>query len=148
MPSLGDRKFQGRVTATADFIDPASRTIKVRGIVDNTDRQLKAEMLATARVERTLGSGVLVPATAVSLRGAQHWVMVQVQPGVFEPRDVAVGYQGPREVLVTRGLEAGDQVVSDNLLLLARQYSLAREGAGPPAGPAVAAASAQKSAAR
>ena len=132
VPSLGNQKFEGRITAAADFIDPATRTIKIRGLVDNTDRKLKAEMLATARVERTLGSGVLVPAAAVSLRGTQHWVMVQVQPGVFEPRDVVVGYQGPRDVLVTRGLEAGDQVVSDNLLLLARQYRLALDAASAP----------------
>jgi len=129
VPSLGNEKFEGRITATADFIDPATRTIKVRGVVDNRDRKLKAEMLATARVERMLGSGVLVPAQAVSLRGTEHWVMVQVQPGVFEPRDVTVGYQGPKDVVVTKGLEAGEQVVSDNLLLLARQYRLALDAA-------------------
>jgi cobalt-zinc-cadmium efflux system membrane fusion protein len=129
VPSLGNQKFEGRITAAADFIDPGTRTIKVRGLVDNRDRRLKAEMLATARVERMLGNGVLVPAQAVSLRGTDHWVMVQVQPGVFEPRDVVIGYQGPKEVLVTRGLEAGDQVVSDNLLLLARQYRMAADAA-------------------
>lgn len=134
VPSLGNRKFEGRITATADFIDPGTRTIKVRGVVDNKDRRLKAEMLATASVERMLGNGVLVPAQAVSLRGTDHWVMVQVQPGVFEPRDVMVGYQGPKEVLVTRGLEAGDQVVSDNLLLIARQYRIAQDAAQSAAG--------------
>lgn len=133
VPSLGGRRFEGHVTATADFIDPATRTIKVRGVIDNRDRSLEAEMLGTARVERTLGSGVLVPARAVSLRGTQHWVMLQLQPGVFEPRDVKVGYQGPRDVLVTQGLEAGDQVVSDNLLLLARQYGMAMDAARVPA---------------
>ena len=133
VPSLGNEKFEGHVTATADFIDPGTRMIKVRGVVANPERRLKAEMLATARIERTLGAGVLIPAQAVSLRGTQHWVMVQVQPGVFEPRDVALGYQGPRDVVVTRGLEAGEQVASDNVLLLARQYRLAQEAAGAPA---------------
>jgi cobalt-zinc-cadmium efflux system membrane fusion protein len=133
VPSLGNQTFEGRITATADFIDPATRTIKIRGVVDNRDRRLKAEMLATARIERTLGSGVLVPAQSVSLRGNEHWVMLQVQPGVFEPREVAVGYQGPKEVLVTKGLEAGDKVVSDNMLLVARQYGIAMEAAKPTA---------------
>ena len=127
VPSLGGAKFEGHITAAADFIDPSTRTIKVRGVIDNRDRRLKAEMLATARVERMLGNGVLVPAQAVSLRGADHWVMVEVQPGVFEPRDVTLGYQGPKQVLVTSGLEAGDRVVNENLLLIARQYGLAVE---------------------
>ena len=130
VPALPGQTFEGKVTAAADFIDVATRTIKVRGLVANPDRKLKAEMLATARIQRTLGSGVVIPAQAVSLNGAHHSVMVQVQPGVFEPREVTLGYQDPREVLVTQGLEAGEQVVSENLLLLTRQYRIVRETAG------------------
>ena len=107
VPALPGQTFEGKVMAAADFIDVATRTIKVRGLVANPDRKLKAEMLATARIQRTLGSGVVIPAQAVSLNGARHLVMVQVQPGAFEPREVTLGYQGPREVLVTQGLEAG-----------------------------------------
>ncbi|MBI2769064.1 MAG: efflux RND transporter periplasmic adaptor subunit [Burkholderiales bacterium] len=127
VPALGGQKFEGRVTAASDSIDAATRTIKVRGVVANPERKLKAEMLGTARVERTLGSGVIVPAQAVTLRGTKHSVMVQVQPGVFEWREVALGYQGPREVVVSQGLEAGEQVVSENLLLLARQFRIAQD---------------------
>lgn len=136
VPALGGEQFSGRVTAAADFIDPATRTIKVRGVVANPERKLKAEMLATARVQRSLGTGVIIPAQAVSLQGEQHSVMVQVKPGVFEPREITLGYQGPREVLVTGGLRAGEQVVSDNMLLLQRQYRLAQEFGTRSAAPA------------
>lgn len=146
VPALPGQIFEGKVTATADFIDPATRTIKIRGIVANAQRLLKAEMLATARVQRQLGSGVVVPAQAIMLNGARHFVMVQTQPGVFEQRDVEVGYQGPREVVVTQGLEAGEQIVSENVLLLARQYRLARDGARPEAVAAKASASEGKAA--
>ena len=129
IPSLGGQKFEGRVTAAADYIDPSTRTIKVRGVVANPDRILKAEMLATARIERILGSGVVVPSQAVSLLGARHRVMVQVQPGVFESREVTLSYQGPKETVVSRGLEAGEQVVSENMLLLARAFRVAQNEA-------------------
>jgi cobalt-zinc-cadmium efflux system membrane fusion protein len=131
VPTLPGQKFEGKVIAASDFIDPATRTIKIRGVLDNPDRVLKAEMLATARVERTLSSGVVVPASAIALRGARHWLFVQVQPGVFEPREVTLGYQGPKEVVVSRGLEAGEQVVSDNVLLLARAFRIALDEARP-----------------
>ena len=131
IPTLGGRKFEGRVIAASDFIDPATRTIKIRGAIANPDRLLKAEMLATVQIERQLGAGVLVPASAVLLNGVRHSVFVQTQPGVFEPRDVELGYQGPREVVVSRGLEVGEQVVSNNVLLLARQFRLAQEEAKP-----------------
>ena len=131
IPALPGQKFEGRVTAASDFIDPATRTIKVRGVVANPDRKLKAEMLATARIERMLGGGVVIPAQAVSLLGATHTVLVQVQPGVFESREVVLGYQGPREAVVSRGLEVGEQVVSENMLLLARTFRTTQDAARP-----------------
>ncbi len=126
VPALAGQKFTGTVVAASDFIDPASRTIKIRGEIANPQRLLKAEMLATARIERTLGSGVVVPASAITLSGAKHWLFVQKQAGVFEPREVSLGYEGSKEVVVSRGLEVGDQVVSDNVLLLARAFRIAQ----------------------
>ena len=129
VPSLGGRKVSGRVLAAGDFIDPTTRTLRVRGVVANLDRQLKADMLASARVQRKNATGVVVPSGAVKLEGTQHGVMVQVAPGVFEARDVEVGQQGPSEALVLRGLQPGEQVVVGNMLLLARQYRLAVDAA-------------------
>ncbi len=131
IPTLPGQKFEGRVAAASDFIDPATRTIKVRGVVANPDRLLKAEMLATARIERIIGPGVVIPSQSVSLIAGRHTVLVQVQPGVFETREVFLSYQGPRETVVSRGLEAGEQVVNENMLLLARQFRNAQEDARP-----------------
>ncbi len=134
IPTLPGQKFEGRVAAASDFIDPSTRTIKVRGVVANPERLLKAEMLATARIERIIGAGVVIPSQAVSLLGAKHTVLVQVQPGVFESREISVSYQGPRETVVSRGLEAGEQVVSENMLLLAREFRTAQDDARPATG--------------
>ncbi len=142
VPSLSGRKVEGRVLAAGDFIDPATRTLRVRGIVANADRQLKAEMLATARVQRKMAHGVVVPAGAIKLEGVQHSVMVQVSPGAFESRDVKVGAQGPAEAVVTAGLQPGDKVVVGNMLLLARQYRLAMDAAPAPAAAGTASAAA------
>ncbi|MEY2953082.1 MAG: hypothetical protein RLZZ401_1169 [Pseudomonadota bacterium] len=144
--AMPGQAFEGQVVAVSDAIDPASRTIKVRGIVANAERKLKAEMLATARIERSLGPGVVVPTTAVLLYGAKHRVFVQTEPGVFEAREVTLGYEGPQQVVVASGLEAGETVVSDNTLLLARVLRSAREAARPAttAGPAVGAEKAAK----
>ena len=131
IPSLGGQKFEGKVTAAADYIDPATRTIKVRGVVANPNRVLKAEMLATARIERILGAGVVIPSQAVSLLGTKHTVMVQTAPGVFESREVGLSYQGPKDTVVSRGLEAGEQVVTENMLLLVREFRIAQSDARP-----------------
>ena len=135
LPNFPGQTFDAHVSATGDFIDSNTRSIKVRAVIDNSKRQLKAEMLGTARVERKLASGVLVPATSVQLRGVQHWAYVQTEPGVFEPRLVKLGYEGLREVLITEGVKAGEWVVKENSLLLAREFRIAQEEAQKPGPP-------------
>jgi cobalt-zinc-cadmium efflux system membrane fusion protein len=115
------------VAAASDFLDPTTRTIKVRGVVANPQRLLKSEMLGTARIQRKLGTGVMVPASGVFLRGATHWVFLQTAPGTFEPKEVTVGHEGAKETLISQGLSAGDVVVSENGLLLAREFRIAEE---------------------
>jgi len=129
IPSLGDKKFKGLVMANADVIDPNTRTLKVRGLVENPNRILKAEMLGTARISRKLGQGLAIPASAVLLRGTEHWVFVKKAVTTFEPRVVKLNYEGTSISIVSSGLEAGEEVVSENSLLLAREFRIAEEAA-------------------
>lgn len=127
VPSLAQQSFEATVSAVTDQIDPTTRTIKIRATIANPKRLLKNEMLAKARYARKVGPGLEVPATAVFLRGTQHYVFVQSQTGVFEPRDVLVSHEGPKQVLLSSGLKEGELVVSQNGLLLARELRIAQE---------------------
>ncbi|WP_310626617.1 efflux RND transporter periplasmic adaptor subunit [Limnohabitans sp.] len=129
LPNFPGQTFDAKITATGDFIDSNTRSIKVRAIIDNAQRVLKAEMLGTARIERKLTAGVLVPASAVQLRGTEHWAYVQTEPGVFEPRRVKLGYEGLQEVLIVDGVQANERVVKENSLLLAREFRNAQDEA-------------------
>ena len=131
LPNLPGQSFAAKITATGDFIDSNSRTVKVRGVIDNNQRILKAEMLGSAKFERALEKGVLVPSRAVQLRGSQYWTYVQKEPGVFEGRKISIGYEGLDKVLVTNGVKDGELVVSDNGLLLAREFRNAQDSAKP-----------------
>jgi cobalt-zinc-cadmium efflux system membrane fusion protein len=73
----------------------------------------------------------VIPSQAVSLLRTKQIVMVQTQPGLFERRDVTLSYQSPKETVVSSGLEAGEQVVSQNMLLLAREFRSAQDDALP-----------------
>ncbi len=133
LPNYPDQSFEAKIAATGDFIDSGTRAIKVRAVIDNAKRMLKAEMLGTARIQRELAAGVLVPASAVQLRGVEHWAYVQTEAGVYEPRRVKLGYEGIKEVLIVEGVQAGELVVKDNGLLLAREFRIAQENAHKPA---------------
>lgn len=129
VPVLGEQPFDATVRAVTDQIDPGTRTIKIRASVPNPKRLLKSEMLAKVRYARAVGHTVEVPASAVFLRGKEHYVFVQTAPGVFAPRDVKMLYDGPQKVLLSEGLQAGEQVVAQNGLLLSRELQIARETA-------------------
>ena len=129
LPTLPGQSFEAKIAATGDFIDSNTRAIKVRAVINNAQRLLKAEMLGTAHIQRKLADGVLVPASAVQLRGTEHWAYVQTEPGVFEPRRVKLGYEGLQDVLIVDGVQAGELVVKENSLLLAREFRNAQEEA-------------------
>ena len=129
VPSLSEQVFKATVLTVADQIDPVSRSIKVRALVDNTSRVLKSEMLARVRYTRKISQGVEVPASALFLVGKQHIVFVQTSKGVYGPRQVTLSQEGPVKVVLSQGLQIGEEVVVQNGLLLARELRIAKESA-------------------
>ncbi len=127
VPSLSGKTFEATVIAVADQIDPVSRSIKIRALVDNPERWLKSEMLATVRYMRKIRQGVEVPASALFLMGQQHIVFVQTAVGVYASRQVTLSQEGPLKVVLSDGLKAGEEVVTQNGLLLARELRIAKE---------------------
>ncbi len=117
-----NRTFRGTVTLVGSAVDPTSRTIKVRGVVDNPGRDLKAEMLVTVDVAQSARSGVRVPASAVMLKDDAHIVYVVERPGRFRRTTVSVDGGEGSTVFVVNGLRAGDVVVTDGSLLLEQLY--------------------------
>jgi cobalt-zinc-cadmium efflux system membrane fusion protein len=113
-----DETFTGRVDNVSEFIDPNTRTIKVRGSVDNTRRLLKAEMFVNVILPGGGASNISVPAAAVFLKGEKHFVFVQEKPGLFTRQEVAIGAEQDGRVLILNGLQAGQQVVTDGCVLL------------------------------
>lgn len=110
--------FTGRVDTVSEFIDPATRTIKVRGAVDNSRRLLKAEMFVNVNVPGGGQAGASVPAKAVFLKGEKHFVFVEETPGQFVRQEVHTGAEQDGHVLVLAGLQPGQRVVTDGCLLL------------------------------
>jgi len=112
--------FPGTVVKIADYVDPASRSVKVRLAVPNADRRLKAEMYVTAKIQAASFQGISVPSKAVFLADNKNYVFVRTStaPFVFERREVKLGVALPGTTEVVSGLKAGDVVVTDGNLYL------------------------------
>lgn len=100
VPALGSR-FTGKLIYVADTVNPETRTISVRSVVDNASRQLKPAMLATMLIQAAPVDRVVVPAQAVVRdRDADH-VFVETGQGQFRLIPVRLGpdMDGRRAVL-------------------------------------------------
>ena len=118
--SLLDDEVRGKVTQVADFVDPQTRSVKVRGTVDATDERLKAEMFIVGKIKIPAPGGFLVPARAVYLRGEQHYVFIDAGNGRYERRALKIGPIAGANQVVLEGLGANDKVVVEGSLLLER----------------------------
>ena len=125
--ALGDRVYPARLSVVGEQIDPVTRSIKLRAIVSNLDRSLKSEMLAKAVYQKQSKGLLEVPSAAVFLRGKQHAVFVAVSSASFELREVDVAELGTDRTLIRTGLQEGEQVVTQNALLLLREIKFAED---------------------
>ena len=116
--SLGEDRVEGRIAYVADGVDPQTRTVKVRGIVEKADPRLKAEMFVTAELKVPSASGLLVPARAVYLRGEQYFAFVDAGGGRYVRRALKVGPATDGQQVVLEGLAPDEKVVVDGNLLL------------------------------
>ncbi|HEX4332999.1 MAG TPA: efflux RND transporter periplasmic adaptor subunit [Usitatibacter sp.] len=113
-----DVAFPGELVQISDFIDPTTRTLKLRGAVPNKERQLKGEMFVTARIRVPKGQLPTVASRAVFLSGASNYVFVRTAAYTFTRHAVRVGRESDGRRPVLAGLREGDEVVVGGNLFL------------------------------
>ncbi len=113
-----DREFSGQVRAIDPVLDPQTRTVRVRALVQDPEGLLKPDMYATAILLNDAGEGLAVPEEAVLPTGRENIVFVSMGDGRFEPRNVALGMHAKGFYEVKSGLAEGEEVViSGNFLM-------------------------------
>lgn len=115
-------RFAGRIRYVADFVNPNSRSIKVRGEVANADRRLKGEMFVQGLIELPATDALRVPATAVFLLGDKRYVFVEEGSGRYRRQLVEVGSDREGWVDVLAGVKAGEKVVTEGNLHLLKYF--------------------------
>ncbi len=128
--SQPDRIF----TAPIAFIDPnlneATRTARVRVVLENPDRALLHKLTAYGAVAAGSPDVLLVPRSAVLRHSGGPVVFVGRGKGSYAARKVQLGRMGDMDAEVIAGLAAGDRVVTEGGLLLDGQAQLAHAAVG------------------
>jgi cobalt-zinc-cadmium efflux system membrane fusion protein len=121
-PAFPGRVFDGAVDRIGDTMDPSTRTVKVRGIVNNPGVLLKAEMYVQVDVveesDQAGKLGVEVSSKALFMKGDDSFIFLEDSPGIYERRQVKVGIEKDSKVPIYEGVNAGQKVVIEGALLL------------------------------
>ena len=110
--------FKGRIEHIADFVDPTTRTIKVRATLGNADRRLKGEMFASAAITLPPSDKLVLPVAAAMLLGDARFVLLDEGAGHYRRQRIETGTERDGQIEVLSGLKAGDKVVTEGNLHL------------------------------
>jgi membrane fusion protein (multidrug efflux system) len=111
-------------TGKLNFIDPTfnpdTDTFMVRAIIPNPDNELRPGMFVTATVTGAhRPNALLVPQRAVQQSSNGHVIFLVKSDGTAEVRPVTVGQWVDEDWIIEKGLQAGEQVITDGFQRLA-----------------------------
>jgi cobalt-zinc-cadmium efflux system membrane fusion protein len=122
VPAYPTEAFTGKVSHVGDLVDPQTRTVKLRVVVDNKDGRLKPEMFAKVMLSAARVDGapkiLSVPAEAVLSDGEASAVIVARESGRFQKRTIEVGAEQDGKVRILAGLSPGENVVVEGALFI------------------------------
>ncbi len=115
--SYPDRVFEGRIHAISPNVQAASRSVVVRALIANPNRQLRPGMYAEVETLQSLREDVLtLPERAVTYNtyGESVFIVEEADGGhTVRLVQIEIGDVRNGRVEIKRGLEAGTEVVSD-----------------------------------
>lgn len=129
--ALPGKKFTGIIKSIDTFLDPETRTLKVRTQLQNPEGFLKPEMYVDALIYVDLGVKLSVPETAVMNTGTRKIVFVKTAPGKYSPREVQTGYETEEYYEVISGLKEDEEVVTSANFLIDSESKLKAAISGP-----------------
>ena len=118
--------FHGRISYVSPALDPNTRTLQARIVVDNPGEKLKRDMYCTVTVTAgSIPNAIAVPDSSV-LRddNNQPFVYLAIGANQFGRRDVEIGQSLEGKTQILRGLSPGEKVVGDGSLFLQFANSL------------------------
>jgi len=126
--AYGDRAFDGKITAISPLVDSQSRNLTIRATFANPDRKLLPGMFGSVSV--VVGEPqnyISLPQTAITINPYGNVVYIVTDKGkgadgkpqlVANQKFVSTGQARGDQIAVTKGLNAGDVVVTSGQLKL------------------------------
>lgn len=124
LPALGVAKKQAAIDYIYPTIDRATRTGRIRLVMDNGTGRLKPGAYADVELQTGVERRLSIPSDAILKSKDGDFVVVAMEQGRFQPRKILAGlkYKGRTEVL--DGLKDGDKIVVSGQFLIDSESAL------------------------
>jgi len=142
--ALPGETYTGSIAFTDPFLDPSTRTVRVRMNIRNEGQRLKPNMYARARIRLPIGDVLAIPENGVLLSGTRQIALVEEAAGRFRPQPIRLGrmwLEDPEQADTERkqlvfergstryhevlaGLEPGERVVTSGNFLIGSESQL------------------------
>lgn len=113
-----NRQYNARVVAREAGVDPATRTLLIRAVSQNTAKTLLSGQSARMQVSLHSSDNALMVSSQALIPSSQGYNVYIVKNNQVQLDPVEIGQRGPFTVEVLHGLNKGDTVITSNLLRL------------------------------
>jgi Cu(I)/Ag(I) efflux system membrane fusion protein len=112
------KTFPGKVSFVEPVLQEMTRTVKVRVAIANPKDLFKPGMYADLKISHDMGTGLLVPESALLRTGERAVAFRSLPGGRFEPVEVIPGARFGERYQVLAGLAEGDTIVTSAVFLI------------------------------
>ncbi|MCF2948625.1 efflux RND transporter periplasmic adaptor subunit [Paraglaciecola aquimarina] len=110
-------EFTGKISNIASRVDPITRAIQIRAIVDNKNFKLRPGMLLQLNLQKQILDTLVIPESALVPIEDKQFVYI-IENDIAVQKQVQVGLRKPGMAQIVSGLTEHDQVVVEGALRL------------------------------
>ena len=112
--SAFDKIFEGKVDSVSSRIDPSTRSILARVLVNNPKFEIIPGQLMTVKIIYNEIEQIGVPESAVTIQGDTAFVYI-VSNNIVEKRNIKLGKRNFGKVSIESGISEGEKVISEGI---------------------------------
>ena len=117
LPDNPENSVTGQLTFLNNAVENATGTVNLRATIPNEGHRFWPGRFVNIRlVLNTIHGAVLVPANAPQMSGKGSYVYIVKQDSTVEQRSVSLGQRQGDLIVVEKGVEAGERVVTNGQL--------------------------------
>ena len=131
VPAFPETMFRGQMNYIGAVMDEATRTVKVRTVIDNKDRLLRPGMFCQGRILITTDEDVMaIPKVALLSDEGVDFVFTHMKDDYYLRTNVKKGRDFAEGIEIRQGLAPGQTIVTDGAFILKSDVLKAKMGAG------------------